>query len=171
MVAIYAYALTGAVIASLATWAFLSYPGLLIWSAFIGWAGFLHSGGGKDVVRSVLTSMYFGAFMAWLFALLITGGNFQIPLPVSAAVIVAVMAPIMIIASKMSLLSVVPATFYGFACSFAYLAQTPGMFTFEALTTVTISNVIFVVPFSLTIGVLLGSLQVFMSTVLTSAPE
>lgn len=169
MAALYAYALCGSVIASLATWAFLSFPGLLIWSAFIGWAGFLHSGGSNNLLRPVLISMYFGAFMAWLFALLVTGGGLQLPMPLLAALIVAGMAPIMIIASSFSALSIVPATFYGFACSFAYLSQTPGMFSFDALTNANMSNVIFVVPLSLTIGVMLGWLQTVAASVLTAA--
>lgn len=163
-----AYAICGSIIASVATWAFLQFPGLLIWGAFIGWASFLHTGGTKQVFASVLTSLYFGSFMAWLFACIVTGNFVSINIPLLAALIVAVMAPIMILGSKISFFSVTPAVFYGFAASFAYLAQTPLVFDFAMLTSLNKANVVFVVPISLTIGACFGYLQVIASNVLAA---
>jgi len=78
------------------------------------------------------------------------------------------MAPIMILGSKISFFSVTPAVFYGFAASFAYLAQTPLVFDFAMLTSLNKANVVFVVPISLTIGACFGYLQVIASNVLAA---
>lgn len=159
MIPIYAYAVSGAFIASATTWAFLQFPGLLIWCAFIGWAGFLHSGGTPAVIKTTLASMGFGASMAWLFAMVIAGAYIELPLPIAAALLVALIAPLIIVASRFNLLSIVPASFYGFACTFAYLAQTPGKFTVPVMSSLALDNVLIVVPLSLFIGVGLGFLQ------------
>lgn len=156
---VYAFAISASVIASITTLAFLSFPGLLIWCAFIGWAAYLQSGGAASVISSVSTSMLFGAFMAWLFAVILSMGLLPFGIPVAAALIVAVMAPVMVIAQKIGLLSVVPATFYGFACSFAFLAQTEGVFNLESLLSFSLANSLIIVPVSLFIGVFLGWLH------------
>jgi len=161
-----AFAICGAVVASVATWTFLQFPGLLIWGAFIGWAGFLHSGGTREVMKPAIACLVFGVVMAWIFALIIAGGYINLPVPLAGALIVAVMAPIIISVSRIPLLSVVPASFYGFASCFAYLAQTPGQFTLPAMTSLTLSNAVFIVPISLIIGVGLGHLQTVLAGVL-----
>jgi len=160
MLPIHAYALSGAIVASATAWGFLQFPGLLIWCAFIGWAGFLHSGGDRKILPSTICSLVFGAFMAWCFSLIVASKSISLPLPVVAAVVVAVFAPAMILASKISIFNIIPATFYGFATSFAYLAQTPGRFSMGAMTSVNLENVIIVVPISLIVGTLLGLTQV-----------
>lgn len=166
MLPIRAYALSAAIVASLATWAFLQFPGLLIWGAFIGWAGFLHSGGESAVMVKAITCMVFGVFMAWLFSVLIAGGYLGLSLPLAAALLVAIMAPFMVWISKIPLFSIVPASFYGFAACFAYLAQTAGKFTSESLTVVGFNNVLVVVSVSLVIGVCLGRLQTVLAGML-----
>lgn len=155
-----AYALTGAVIAALTTYFFLQFPGLLIWCAFIGWACFLHSGGERKMIFPVSVSMVLGAVMAWVFALIFVSGVITLPAAVSGAVLVAVIAPIIILASQKKLFSIIPASFYGFATTFAYLAQTPGAFTMESMTGLALGNAVIIVPISLFIGVFLGWLQV-----------
>jgi Protein of unknown function (DUF1097) len=156
---IHAYALSGALIASLATWGFLQFPGLLVWCAFIGWAGFLHSGGDKDSIPKVMACMALGIAMCWLVAIGVGTAVLPLPMPVAAAVLVAAVTPVMIWLSRVPLFSVVPASFYGFATGFAYLAQTPDAFTVTAMTSITLKNVAVVVPISLLIGIGLGVLQ------------
>ncbi|MDN4546990.1 DUF1097 domain-containing protein [Pseudomonas sp. C32] len=173
MRSLHAYALSGAIIASVATWGFLQFPGLLIWGAFISWAAFLHSGGTRDKIPTTLLCLLFGVIMAWVFALCLASGLLIFPVPIVAASLVAILAPCMIWASKLPLLSVVPATFYGFAASFAYLAQTPGKFTLETITSISLENVLIVVPASVCIGVGLGYLQTIFaaSLIASSRPE
>ena len=173
MKSLHAYALSGAIIASVATWGFLQFPGLLIWCAFISWATFLHSGGTRDKIPATLLCLFFGTIMAWIFALCVTSKLVIMPLPIMSALLVAILAPLMILASKFALFSVVPATFYGFATSFAYLAQTPGKFTLEAITSIGWENVLIVVTVSLCIGVALGYLQTISaaSLIASSRPE
>jgi hypothetical protein len=65
----------------------------------------------------------------------------------------------MIWLSRLPLFGVVPASFYGFATGFAYLAQTPEAFTVAAMTSISLKNVVIVVPISLLIGIGLGVLQ------------
>ena len=166
MAPINAFAVCGAVIAAFATWAFLQFPGLLIWGAFIGWAGFLHSGGSRDVIKPAIACLVFGVVMAWIFALIIASGYITLPVPVAGALIVAVMAPIIISASRIPLFSVVPASFYGFAACFAYLAQTPDQFTWAAMTSLSLSNAVFIVPISLIIGVGLGYIQTIVAGIM-----
>lgn len=168
---IHAYAISGALIASITTWAFLQFPGLLIWAAFIGWAGFLHSGGTRAMIKMTVSCMAFGVAMAWLFAMLIAGGYIHLPVPFAAAVLVALIAPLIIVASKFDLLSIVPASFYGFACTFAFLAQTPGKFDAQVLRSGTLDNALIVVPLSLCIGVALGYLQTLIAGRMMQASE
>ncbi|CAD5372765.1 conserved membrane hypothetical protein [Rubrivivax sp. A210] len=163
---IHAYAVSGALIASLATFAFLQFPGLLVWCAFIGWAGFLHSGGGKEVIPKVMACMALGISMCWLVALGVGAGVLPLPVPVAAALLVAAVTPVMIWLSRLPLFGVVPASFYGFATGFAYLAQTPDAFTVAAMTSASLKNVAIVVPISLLIGIGLGVLQTRMVAVL-----
>lgn len=169
MPTIYAYAIAGALIASTTTWCFLEFPGLLIWSAFIGWAGFLHSGGARSTIPTTITCMLFGVVMAWLFALFVAGGYAPLPMPVVAAILVAIIAPFMIWVSKFALFSVVPASFYGFAASFAYLAQTPGKFSSPVMLSLSLENVLFIVPISMAIGVGLGYLQTVVASKLLAS--
>lgn len=164
-----AYALCGAAIAATATFAFLQFPGLLIWCAFLGWAGFLHSGGDRTTILPTVLCMLFGATMAWLFAVIVAGGYLPLPLPVAAALLVAAMAPVIIGASRLPLLGIVPASFYGFASCFAFLAQSSGQFTTPALTTFGAGHVLVVVPVSMVIGVALGWLQTVLAQALLKA--
>ena len=61
-----------------------------------------------------------------------------------------------VVASRLPLLSVVPATFYGFASTFACLSLAPGAFTFASLTTANWQNPMVAVSISLLIGTGLG---------------
>ena len=46
----------------------------------------------------------------------------------------------------------VPGTTYGYACTFAYLLQTPDKLNLDTLTSVTMSNALIVVIISMVIG-------------------
>ncbi len=171
MNALIANAIAGSLIATVAVWAFLQFPGLLVWAAFIGWASFFHSGGDLPALKKSVICSVFGILMAWSVAMVVASGITHLSVPVAAAVAVMVVTPIIILASATKLLSIVPATFYGFAAGFGYLAQTPGKFTIEAMTSFGLDNVLVVVPISLAIGALLGVLHVWFAGRLTAKPE
>ena len=157
---LHAFALTGSILGALITFSFLQFPGLLIWCAFIGWACFLHSGADTTLISSVIGSMVLGSVMAWVFSLIFISGMLPFPQPVAGAILVAVIAPTIIIGSSIQLFSVVPASFYGFATTFAYLAQTPGTFTMAAMTELALENAVVIVPVSLVIGSFVGWVQI-----------
>jgi hypothetical protein len=170
MPALHAYAISGALVASIATWAFLQFPGILIWCAVIGWACFLHSGGSRSVLGTVSACLVFGVTSAWAFALIVSAGYITLPLPVTAAILVAMLAPFIILMSKLSILSVIPASFYGFASCFAYIAQTPERFTLQAMTSLSLENTLIVVSISLLIGVGLGFVQTLIASRMITEP-
>lgn len=160
-----AYAIAGAIVASVATWAFLSFPGLLIWAAFIAWAGFHHSGGTRSVIGKTLLCLAFGVVLAWIVSMLVLA-NSTLPMPLAAAALVALVVPIIIGLSKFEAFNIVPAVFYGFASGFAFLTQTPGAFSVAALTHLGLNNVLIVVPVSMAIGVALGIVQIKIASVI-----
>lgn len=170
MSALIANAIAGSLIATVAVWAFLQFPGLLIWAAFIGWASFFHSGADLAAFKKSVVCSIFGVLMAWSVAMVVASGITTFSVPVAAAAAVIVVTPIIILASAIDLLSVIPATFYGFAAGFAFLAQTPGKFTTEAMTSFGLDNVLVVVPISLAIGAVLGVLHIRFAALLMAKP-
>ncbi len=166
-----AFAISGALIAAVAVWVFLQYPGLLLWAAFIGWASFHHSGGDNAALKKSVVCSTFGVSMCWIVAMVVATGVTGLPAPVAAALAAGLVTLVVIRASSVALLSVVPATFYGFATGFGFLSQTPGKFTVEAMTSFGLDNVLIVVPVSLTIGSLLGVLQVKFAGTMMEKPS
>jgi hypothetical protein len=72
------------------------------------------------------------------------------------------------LASAGPILSIVPATFYGFASTFAYLSLVPGAFTINAMTDFNFKNAIVAVPISLLVGTGLGIAQGWLARVLAA---
>jgi hypothetical protein len=91
------------------------------------------------------------------------------PGPLSASLATAVTAGIasflIVLASAARILKVVPATFCGFASTFAYLGFVPGAFSISAMTAFNRQNAIVVVPISLMIGTRLGVAQGWLARV------
>lgn len=160
MNALLANAIAGTILATVAVWAFLQYPGLLVWAAFVGWASFFYAGGDTTALKKSVACAFFGVVMAWAVAMVVASGMTPFSAPVAAAVAVFIVVPIIIYASTIELLSLVPGTFCGFASAFAFLAQTPGKFSVQAMTSFGLDDVLIVVPISLLIGALLGTLHV-----------
>jgi hypothetical protein len=73
---------------------------------------------------------------------------------------------LIVLASAGPILSIVPATFYGFASTFAYLSLVPGAFTIRAMTGLNWKNAAVAVPISLLIGTGLGIAQGWLARVL-----
>lgn len=161
-------ALAAAVVAAAAVLAFSALPKLFVWAAFIGWASYDHSGATVQAAIRSSAAMVFGVVMAWLVAVIVTADLLPANPAVSTAIAAGTASFLIVIASRTALLSVVPATFYGFASTFAYLSLSSGAFTFAMLTSLSLSNAIISVPVSLLIGTGLGMIHGYLANVIAA---
>lgn len=120
-------------LAVLATWLFLvplAALGVQVWQAFIAWGSHYHCGGKTAGTRTTIVCMSFGAVVG-AGAVVLAGqlgglGNWAAPVAVGVGAVVIVLA------AHISILSVIPACFYGFA-SVAGLILLKGVPAFEAV--------------------------------------
>jgi hypothetical protein len=156
MSSLVALALSVAVLGGVAAWLFLSVGSILIWAAFVAWACFFHSGGDVPALKSTIISNIFGVVAAWVAALVILGVPMAatLTLPVWAGIVVAITIFIYILMSNIEIFASIPGSTYGYACTFGFLLQTPEKLSMEALTSVSMSNALIVVPISMVIGAL-----------------
>jgi hypothetical protein len=151
-----AAALAAALVAAASVLAFSELPMLFVWAAFIGWASYDHSGATASAAMRSSAALVFGVVMAWLVAIIVAARLLPASATVSTVLAAGIASFLIVMASRWAMLSLVPATFYGFAVSFACLSLSPGAFTVEALTALAWKNVLFSVPVSLLIGTGLG---------------
>ena len=132
--------------------------GLLIWAGFIAWACFFHSGGDGNALRNTIVGNAFGAFCAWVAALIILSFPLadSLTLPVWAGIVVGLTVMAMCLAAHIKAFSVIPASVYGYAATFAYLLQTADTMTKEKLMSASMANALLVVIISMAIGALFG---------------
>ena len=132
--------------------------GLLIWAGFIAWACFFHSGGDGNALRNTIVGNAFGALCAWLAALIILHFPLAdtLTLPVWAGIVVGLTVMAMCLAAHIKAFSVIPASVYGYAATFAYLLQTADTMTKEKLMSAGLTNALLVVIISMAIGALFG---------------
>jgi uncharacterized protein DUF1097 len=132
--------------------------GLLIWAGFIAWACFFHSGGDGNALRNTIVGNAFGAFCAWLAALIILHFPLadSLTLPVWAGIVVGLTVMAMCLAAHIKAFSVIPASVYGYAATFAYLLQTADTMTKDKLMSASMANALLVVIISMAIGALFG---------------
>jgi hypothetical protein len=132
--------------------------GLLIWAGFIAWACFFHSGGDGNALRNTIVGNAFGAFCAWLAALIILHFPLadSLTLPVWAGIVVGLTVMAMCLAAHIKAFSVIPASVYGYAATFAYLLQTADTMTKDKLMSAGMGNALLVVIISMAIGALFG---------------
>jgi hypothetical protein len=161
-----ATALAAAIIAAASVLAFSYLPNLFVWAAFIGWASYDQSGTTPQSALRSSCALVFGVLMAWTVAIAATSNVLPMPPGLATALCAGVASFLIVLASAMSLLSVVPATFYGFASTFACLSLTPGAFRFEALVAVSWQNVLAGLPLSLLVGTSLGMFHGWLSKAL-----
>ena len=124
---VYATALSVGILGAICTWSFLSMGTILVWAAFVAWACFFQSGGDESALKSTIISNIFGCFMGWLGAVMILGLPFGAALgpQVWSAIVVLITVVVYILASQVPVLASVPGTTFGYACTFAFLLQTP----------------------------------------------
>jgi hypothetical protein len=149
-------ALAAALIAAASVLAFALCPGLILWAAFIGWASYDNSGATAQAAIRSSAALVFGTVMAWLVAIVVAAQLVPVDMTLSLAVAAGIASFLIVIASRVPLLSVVPATFYGFASTFAYLGHSAAAFTVKALTSLSLQNAVFTLSASLLIGTALG---------------
>lgn len=147
-------AISVALLGGVCTWFTLSVGVLLIWAAFAAWACFFHSGGDVRALRTTIVSNCFGVFTAWLTAVVIVSvpGATVLGETIWASVVVCISIACYISAARVGLFSSIPAVTYGYACTFAFLLQTPGKFSTENLTSLSFSNALIIVPASMIVG-------------------
>ena len=132
--------------------------GLLIWAGFIAWACFFHSGGDGNALRNTIVGNAFGAFCAWVAALIILHFPLadSLTLPVWAGIVVGLTVMAMCLAAHIKAFSVIPASVYGYAATFAYLLQTADTMTKDKLMSASMANALLAVIVSMAIGALFG---------------
>jgi hypothetical protein len=163
-----AAALAAALVAAASVLAFSYLPDLFVWAAFIGWASYDHSGAGTRAAVRSSAALVFGVVMAWMVAIVVATGALPLSVPLATAISAGVASFLIVIASRVTYLSVVPATFYGFASTFAYLSLAPGAFAISAMITPGWKNVIVSVPISLLVGTGLGMVHGWLAKVLAA---
>jgi len=136
--------------------AFSRLPDLFVWAAFIGWASYDHSGANRRAALQSSAALVFGVVMAWAVAIVVVAGTLPLSAPAATAISAGTASFLIVVVSRVPLLSVVPATFYGFASTFAYLSLAPGAFALSEMTSFGWKNAIVAVPISLLIGTALG---------------
>jgi hypothetical protein len=163
-----ATALAAALVAAASVLAFPAMPALFVWVAFIGWASYDHSGATLQAALRSSAALVFGVVMAWVVAVVVAAGILPLNASLATAVTAGIASFLIVLASAGPILSIVPATFYGFASTFAYLNLVPGAFTIDAMTGLDWKNAIVAVPLSLLIGTGLGIAQGWMASVLAA---
>jgi hypothetical protein len=148
--------LAAAFLAGVTVWIFAALPGLWVWAAFVGWASYDHSGANRKALLTSSICMVFGVVMAWLVALVVAGGLLPFSSALVSAIAAGVASFIIVYVSRFMPFSNVPATFYGFASSFAFLLMHSGSFSLNAMETLDLNNVLLCVSVSLLIGSVLG---------------
>lgn len=145
-------------LAGVATWLFLTVGTILIWAAFVAWACFFHSGGDNEALKSTIVCNVFGVICAWIAAIIILAVPLAetLPLPLWAGIVVAATVAAYTMAANIKALSSIPATTYGYACTFAFLLQTPDKLNLDALLSGSLNNALIVVIISMIIGALFG---------------
>ena len=159
------------VLAGVATWVSLTF-GLLVWALFVAYASFFHCGGDANALKTSAINNVFGAFMAWIAAMVLV----KVPVPGLGngwpAIVVCVTAAILVLAAHVKSLSAIPAGFYGYASTFAYLLMAKDALTPDALTKLNMQNGFIGVSVAMIVGNIFGFLTGKLSAAMQqSAPK
>jgi hypothetical protein len=165
-----AQALAAAIVAAASVLVLAHMPGLFVWAAFIGWASYAHSGATPQAAVRSSAALVFGVAMAWLVAMTAAAGTLAVNAPLATAISAGVASFLIVAASRLPLLAVVPATFYGFASTFAYLSLAPGASSVAAMTSLGWKNAAVSVPVSLLVGTALGVMHGRLAETLVMRP-
>src|SRR5262245_51777034 len=106
-----ATALAAAILAAASVLAFSQLPDLLVWAAFIGWASYDHSGATFQAAVRSSVALVFGVVMAWAVATIVATHALPWSTTSTTAITAGVASFVIVVASRVSYLAVVPATF------------------------------------------------------------
>jgi hypothetical protein len=151
-----AQALAAAIIAAASVLLFSFLPNLFVWAAFIGWASYAHSGTTPGAAVRSSAALVFGVLMAWLVAIIVATGTIALNARLATAICAGIASFLIVVASRSWYLAIIPATFYGFASTFAYFSLSPAASSVTSMATFGWENALVSVPASLLIGTILG---------------
>jgi uncharacterized protein DUF1097 len=145
------------VLGAIATTLYLN-TSLLIWAGFLAWACYFHTGGNDAALKNTIVCNTFGAFCAWVAAVVILSVPManSLTLPVWAGIVVGLSVLGMCLAAHIPALSAIPASVYGYAATFAYLLQTQGALTLDNLFSASLANAFLLVAISMALGAVFG---------------
>jgi uncharacterized protein DUF1097 len=147
---------------AVATWLALGpLAGMVtIWAIFIGWGSFFHNGADTAAVKNTIVCGIFGAVMAGIAFILM--GQVSLGDVLTAPVWVGVTVFVLVFASQVPALAVIPTAVYGYAATAAYVLHVGG----DPLAA-DLSNPVIVISLSLVVGAVFGLLSGKLSAILT----
>jgi len=147
---------------AVATWLALGpLAGIVtIWAIFIGWGSFFHNGADTAAVKNTIVCGIFGAVMAGIAFILM--GQVSLGDVLTAPVWVGVTVFVLVFASQVPALAVIPTAVYGYAATAAYVLHVGG----DPLAA-DLSNPVIVISLSLVVGAVFGLLSGKLSAILT----
>ena len=166
-----ALSLSIGVLGGIATWAFLSLGGIVIWAAFIGWACFFHTGGDNKALQTTIVGNIFGSIVAWIAAVIILAVPLAdtLSLPLWAGIVVGVTVWVLCYGANFKPISSIPANVYGYAATFAYLLQTAEALGLQNLMSIGLGNAVITVSVSMAVGAVLGLASAKAAAALTTS--
>ena len=165
-----ALALSIGALGGVATWLALSpLAGMVtIWAIFIAWGSFFHNGGDGAALKNNIVCGIFGSIMAGVAFALITNVGIG-SLPVTAAVWVGVTVFILVYASKVPALAVIPTAVYGYAATAAYAIHAGEDLSAAGSTmAMDLSNPVAVISLSFIVGTIFAMVSGKLAGALTS---
>ena len=157
-----ALSLSIGVLGGVATWlSFGPLSGMVtIWAIFIAWGSYFHNGADDAALKNTIVCGIFGSVVAGITFILMQA----VPLGdvLTAPVWVAVMVFVLVFASQVSALSVIPTAVYGFAATAAYAIHVGG-----SATAMDFSNPVAVISLSMIVGTVFGLISNKLSAMLT----
>ncbi len=108
---------------AIATWLFLSPLaglGLQIWTAFVGWAAYYHSGGTEAALKTNIPAHIVGGLIGLLALIGTTSLAGALGVPVAGAICVGIGAALIVLCANIGALGSIPSSVYGFACTAGY---------------------------------------------------
>ena len=149
-------ALVAGAIAAALVWLFVTTGTILVWAVFLGWASFAAIGGEDRHIPLNVASNFLGTLMAWLVAVLALLN--PAPQVISFAGWISILAGVSVVAyilaSRIQIVSSIPAASIAYAGTFAYVVHGAGAFTLESLLSVSFNNALIIMPISMMIGTL-----------------
>jgi len=147
---------------AVATWLALGpLAGMVtIWAIFIAWGSYFHNGADTAALKNTIVCGIFGSVMAGIAFILI--GQFSLGDVLTAPVWVGVTVFVLVFASQVPALAVIPTSVYGYAATAAYVLHVGG----DPLAA-DLSNPIIVVSLSMIVGAVFGMLSGKLSAALS----